>query len=176
MLTQCIGGHEQRPRALPLQLYGEIAERDKRLLNQGMSLGRDVGVQREILLPGLAGPELDKLPAEAVLEDPLDRLVDAEGRIVLADGAAQRLRGSELALRDQAQLLVARYDSHPRGHEEPGRQAALAIPGWLHEQRGNRPAAADVDHMPSDRVAILRPAPAPPPPGVIDPADRQRVD
>src|SRR3546814_4705359 len=114
MLTQCIGGHEQRPRALPLQLYGEIAERDKRLLNQGMSLGRDVGVQREILLPGLAGPELDKLPAEAVLDDPLDRLVDAEGRIVLADGAAQRLRGSELALRDQAQLLVARYDSHPR--------------------------------------------------------------
>src|SRR3546814_17630573 len=76
MLTQCIGGHEQRPRALPLQLYGEIAERDKRLLNPGMSHGRDVGVQRELLLPGLAGPELDKLPAEAVLEDPPDRLVD----------------------------------------------------------------------------------------------------
>src|SRR3546814_16804811 len=80
-----------------------------------------------------------------VCSSDLDRLVDAEGRIVLADGAAQRLRGSELALRDQAQLLVARYDSHPRGHEEPGRQAALAIPGWLHEQIGKRPAAAYVD-------------------------------
>src|SRR3546814_11430412 len=59
-------------------------------------------------------------------------------------------------------------DSHPRGHEEPGRQAALAIPGWLHEQIGNRPAAADVDHMPSDRVPILRHAAAHPLPGVID--------
>src|SRR3546814_13144137 len=54
------------------------------------------------------------------------------------------------------------------GHEEPGRQAALAIPGWLHEQIGNRPAAADVDHMPSDRVSILRHAAAHPLPGVID--------
>src|SRR3546814_12305348 len=109
MLTQCIGGHEQRPRALPLQLYGEIAERDKCLLNQGMSLGRDVGVQREILLPGLAGPELDEFPAQAVLEDPLDRLVDAERRIAPTDGAPPRPRGGALALRDQAPLLVPRY-------------------------------------------------------------------
>src|SRR3546814_19707287 len=115
MLTQCIGGHEQRPRALPLQLYGEIAERDKRLLNQGMSLGRDVGVQREILLPGLAGTALDKLPAQAVLGDPPDRLVDAQGRIVPADGAPQRPRGSALALDTPAQLLVARSASHPPG-------------------------------------------------------------
>src|SRR3546814_13285694 len=75
---------------------------------------------------------------------------------------------SDVCSSDLAQLLVARYDSHPRGHEEPGRQAALAIPGWLHEQIGNRPAAADVDHMPSDRVSILRHAAAHPLPGVID--------
>src|SRR3546814_20347689 len=104
MLTQCIGGHEQRPRALPLQLYGEIAERAKRLLNQGMSLGRDVGVQREILLPGLARPELDKLPAEPVPEDPLQRLADPEGPIVLADGSAPRLRGRVRTSPHQATL------------------------------------------------------------------------
>src|SRR3546814_16267272 len=40
--------------------------------------------------------------------------------------------------------------------------------GCLHEQIGNRPAAADVDHMPSDRVSILRHAAAHPLPGVID--------
>src|SRR3546814_11058191 len=103
-----------------------------------MSLGRDVGVQREILLPGLAGPELDEFPAQAVLEDPLDRLVDAERRIALTDGAPQRPRGGELALRDQAQLLVTRYHRYARGHDTPGCQAALAIPRCCQNEIGKR--------------------------------------